>query len=89
MARKFQQGDLVYNRATKEHGAVRRVYETNGSTMCEVAVPRHGDSWVAGWNVSDWAEDVLQLSDNERLKSSPFKAPASDLSSKLSAKAGA
>jgi hypothetical protein len=85
MTRKFQRGDLVYNRGTKEDGAVRHAYETNGSTMYEVAVPRDGDSWVAGWNVSDWAEDVLQLSDNERLKSPPFK----DSSSRLSAKAGA
>ena len=89
MTRKFQQGDLVYNRNTKEDGAVRRVYETNGAAIYEVAVPQKGDSWVGGYCVSDWAEDVLQLSDNERLKSSPFKAPASDSSSKLSANAGA
>ena len=44
MARKFQQGDLVYNRTTKEDRAVRRAYETNGATMYEVAVPKHSDT---------------------------------------------
>jgi hypothetical protein len=40
MAKKFQPGDLVYNRDTMEDGAVMRVYETNGSTMLEVGVPK-------------------------------------------------
>jgi hypothetical protein len=86
MARKFQQGDLVYNRNTKEDGAVIRVYETNGARMLEVAVPKHCDSWVTGCYLSDWAEDVLQLSNNECLKSSAFRAPSPDSSR---AKAGA
>ena len=71
---KFQIKDLVYNVNTKEDGAVRRVYETNGVTMYEVAVPKRGDAWAPDHYISDWAEDVLQLSNNERLKSSMFKA---------------
>lgn len=86
MAKKFQPGDLVYNRYTKEDGAVMRVYETNGATMYEVAVSRLGDSWSAGCYVSDWAEDVLQLANNGRLMSSVFRALSSDSSR---AKAGA
>lgn len=78
MAKKFQPGDLVYNRATREDGAVMRVYETNGSTILEVGVPKFGDSWSGGCYLSDWAEDVLQLSKNERLKSSTFRAPTPD-----------
>ena len=81
MARKFQPGDFVYNRDTKEDGAVSRVYETNDSTMYEVAVPKHSDSWVAGFYLSLWAEDVLKLSDNRHLKSSAFALLASDSSS--------
>ncbi len=68
MTKKFQLGDLVYNRDTKEDGSIRRVYETNGATMYEVAVPQKGDSWAGGYYISDWAGDVLQLSNNERLK---------------------
>jgi len=68
----FQLGDLVYNRKTKEDGTIRRVYETSGTAMYEVAVPQQGDSWAAGYNISDWAGDVLQLSNNVRLKSSTF-----------------
>jgi len=41
--------------------------------LYEVAVPQRGDSWVGGYNISDWAEDVLQLSSNERLRSSTLK----------------
>jgi hypothetical protein len=73
MAEKFQLTDLVYNRSTKENGTVRRVYETNGAAMYEVAVPQQSDSWAAGYNISDWAEDDLQHSNNERLKASTFK----------------
>jgi hypothetical protein len=74
---KFQREDLVYNRDTKEEGAVRRRYETHGGTMYEVAVPKLADSWIAGYYVSDWAEDVLQPSTNERLNSSTPAVPAS------------
>jgi hypothetical protein len=73
MTRNFQHRDLVYNRNTKEHGAIRRAYESNGAAMYEVAVPQLGDSWAGGYNISNWAEDVLQLSSNERLKSSTLK----------------
>ena len=66
----FQLGDLVYNRNTKEDGAIRRIYETSGVAMYEVAVPQNRDSWTGGYYISDWAEDVLQLSTNEPLKSS-------------------
>src|SRR5260370_41818906 len=69
MTGKFQFRDLVYNINTKEDGAVRRVYETRGITMYEVAVPIQGDAWAPGHNISDWTEDVLKLSDNEHLKS--------------------
>jgi len=51
-------------------GAIRRVYETNGAAMYEVAVPQKRDTWAAGYYISDWAEDVLQVSNNELLKSS-------------------
>ena len=70
MKENFQLRDLVYNRNTKEDGTIRRVYETNGAAMYEVAVPQQGDSWRGGYFISDWAEDVLQLSNNEPLKSS-------------------
>ena len=73
MTENFQHGDLVYNRNTKEDGAIRRAYESNGAAMYEVAVPQRGDSWAGGYYISDWAEDVLQLSNNERLKSSTLK----------------
>jgi len=63
----FQLGDLVYNRNTKEDGAIRRAYQTNGAAMYEVAVPQLRDSWAGGYYISDWAEDVLRLSSSERL----------------------
>ena len=73
MPNNFRLTDFVHNRRTKEDGIITRVYEENGATMYEVAVPRQGDSWAAGYYISDWAEDVLQLSNNEALKSSAFK----------------
>ena len=72
MTESFQLNDLVYNCKTKEDGTIRRVYETNGAVMYEVAVPQQGNSWAAGYYISDWAEDVLHLSHNARLKSSKF-----------------
>jgi len=63
----FQLGDLVYNRNTKEDGAIRRAYETNGAAMYEVAVPQLRDSWAGGYHISDWAEDVLRFSSSEHL----------------------
>jgi hypothetical protein len=76
---KFQRRDLVYNRNTKEDGAIRKVYEKNGATMYEVAVPKHRDSWISGHYISDWAEDILQPSINLRLKFSTVEARASNL----------
>jgi hypothetical protein len=73
MIRNFQHRDLVYNRNTKEDGVIRRAYESNGAAMYEVAAPQQGDSWAGGYNISDWAEDVLQLSSNGHLKSSTLK----------------
>jgi len=70
MKENFQLKDFVYNRNTKEDGTIRRVYETNGVAMYEVAVPQKRDTWAAGFYFSDWAEDVLQLSNNALLKSS-------------------
>ena len=66
----FQLKDLVYNRNTNEDGIIRRIYETNGVAMYEVAVPQKRDTWAAGYYISDWAQDVLQVSNNELLKSS-------------------
>jgi len=76
---KFHHRDLVYNVNTKEDGAVRRVYETKGVTMYEVAVPVQGDAWAPGHYISDWAEDVVQPSNNEHLKSSTFRVLSSDM----------
>jgi hypothetical protein len=70
MKENFRLKDLVCNRNTKEDGTIRRIYETNGVATYEVAVPQNRDSWAGGYNISDWAEDVLQLSTNEPLKAS-------------------
>jgi hypothetical protein len=64
---KFQKKDAVYNRNTKEDGVVRRVYERNGKAAYEVAVPKYSDSWFAGFNISDWTGEVLELSGNDRV----------------------
>jgi len=79
MTGKFQFRDLVYNVNTKEDGAIRRVYEADGATMYEAAVPAEGDAWVSGYYVSDWAEDVLRFSNNERLKSATFRVLSSHI----------
>jgi len=70
MKEKFKLKDLVYNRNTKEDGTIRQIYETKGVAMYEVAVLQNRDSWTGGFYISDWAEDVLQLSANEPLKAS-------------------
>jgi hypothetical protein len=77
MTGNFQHRDLAYNRNTKEDGVIRRAYQSKGATMYEVAVPQGGDSWAGGYYISDWAEDVLQLSSNERLRSSTLKGSIS------------
>ena len=74
IAGKFQFRNLVHNRNTKEDGAVRKVYDTNGAMMYEVAVPKKDDSLASGFYVSDWCEDVLQSSNNLSLKSSTLGA---------------
>jgi len=74
MTGKYQFRDLVYNANTKEDGAIRKMYQTNGATMYEVAVPMHANAWAPGFYISDWFEDVLQPSNNERLKSSTFQS---------------
>jgi hypothetical protein len=79
MTAKFQSRNLVYNRNTKEDGAIRKVHETNGAMMYEVAVPKNRDTWVSGFYISDWSEDALQPSNNLRLNSSALEAPASKL----------
>ena len=63
----------MYNRDTREDGLIKRAYETKGATMYEVAVPLIKDSWGRGYCISDWDENVLQLSSNELLKSSPLE----------------
>jgi hypothetical protein len=46
--------------------------------MYEVAVPKDGESWT-GFYLSDWPEDVLQLSNKEHLKSSMLEMSDSNL----------
>jgi len=65
----FQLGDLVYNRNTKEDGAIKRAYEMNGVARYKVVVPHLSDTWAAGFDTWDWAGEVLQFSNNECLKS--------------------
>ena len=79
MTGKFRFRACVYNVNTKEDGAIRKAYETNGVTMYEVSVPMNSYEWASGHYISDWAEDVLQLSNNEHLKSSTFLVLSSDV----------
>jgi hypothetical protein len=74
---KFQQEDAVYNRNTKEDGVVRRVYEKNGKAIYEVAVPKYSDSWFAGFNISDWTDEVLEPSGNGRIVAISSNVPLS------------
>ena len=64
----FRRKEYVYNRDTKEHGLVRQVYERAGVTMYKVWVPLTPDLLRWGHFVSDWAESVLELSDDVLLK---------------------
>lgn len=66
----FRTGDLLHNHTTKEDGSVRRVYKKDGLTMYEVWVPRRANSWKLGHDISNWAENVLDLSCNDRLMDS-------------------
>ena len=60
----FHPDECVYNRDTKEHGLVMQAYEKDGVTMYKVWLPATPNSLRWGHFVSDWAEDVLELSDN-------------------------
>jgi hypothetical protein len=68
---KFHIGVLLHNRNTKEDGLVTRVYQPAdcGKIMYEVAVPILPGTWAGRHYVSDWAESVLEFSDNAILKS--------------------
>lgn len=79
VAGKFYLRNMLFNRNTKEDGVVRCVYEKNDAVMYEVFVPAKGDSWASGYFISDWAEDVLQPSNNLRLKTAMVEARASNL----------
>jgi hypothetical protein len=65
----FCPDDCVYNRDTKEHGLVKQVYERDGVTMYKVWLPATLELLRWGHFVSDWAEGVLDLSDNVLLRS--------------------
>ena len=54
-------GQTLFNRNTKEKGTVGRIYESDGVTMYEVRIPVDYQGLLIGSNVSDWAEDVLDL----------------------------
>jgi hypothetical protein len=65
----FRRDECVYNRDTKEHGLVKQVYEKDGVTMYKVWLPATLELLRWGHFVSDWAEGVLDLSDNVLLRS--------------------
>jgi hypothetical protein len=66
---RFRPDECVYNRDTKEHGLVKQAYEKDGVTMYKVFLPATPQLLRWGHFVSDWAEDVLELSDNVLLRS--------------------
>ena len=72
MTPKFSIDQLLFNRNTKEKGIVGRVYESNGVTMYEVRVPVDYRGFLIGSNVSDWAEDLLDLEQGCGSESPPF-----------------
>ena len=61
MTPKFSIDEILFNRNTNESGTVGRVYELNGVTMYEVNVSVDFRGYSSGLNVSDWAEDALEL----------------------------
>jgi hypothetical protein len=67
----FRVEDSVYNRNTGEHGLVRQVYQMDGITMYKVWLAAGPGLLRWGHFVSDWAEGVLELSDNLLLRSVP------------------
>jgi hypothetical protein len=58
---KFSIDQRVFNRKTEGKGTVGRVYESHGVTMYEVRIPIEPQGHSIGSNISDWAEDVLDL----------------------------
>ena len=72
MTPKFGIDQLLFNRNTKEKGTVGRVYESNGVTMYEVRVPVDYRGLLIGSNVSDWAEDLLDLEQGCGSERNPF-----------------
>ena len=72
MIPKFSMDQILFNRNTKEKGTVARVYESNGVTMYEVRVSVNYQGFMIGFNVSDWAEDVLDLEQKRKTNRNPF-----------------
>ena len=67
-------GQTLFNRNTKEKGTVGRIYESDGVTMYEVRIPVDYQGLLIGSNVSDWAEDVLDLDQGGSAARNPFVA---------------
>ena len=65
----FRPDECVYNRDTMEHGLVKQVYKKDGVTMYKVWLPATLELSRWGHFVSDWAEGILELSDNVLLRS--------------------
>jgi hypothetical protein len=63
---KFNIGVLLHNRNTNEDGLVKRVYEVGGAVMYEVLIP----ATPLTYNISDWGESPVELSNNKLLMSS-------------------
>jgi hypothetical protein len=62
---KFNVGVLLHNRNTNEDGLVKRVYEVGGAVMYEVSIP----ATPLTYNISDWGESPLELSNNKQMAS--------------------
>jgi hypothetical protein len=71
---RFGVGVLLHNRSTNEDGLTLRMYQRTerAEPMYEVAVPILVDTWAARYYVSDWAESILELSENMALKSAGY-----------------
>jgi len=68
MTAKFRINDLLHHRQTNEDGRVNRVYEEDGVTVYEVAVPMDPTSWMLGASETHWREDEVEISRNESLR---------------------
>jgi hypothetical protein len=63
MIPKFEVGQILFNRNTKESGMVQKIYKSDGKPKYEVTIQvYHGFSM--GSHVSDWTEDVLETRSN-------------------------